>query len=317
MTKEKEQLFSVGIDLGGTKIAAGLCRFGVIEKKVVKPTEPGKGAEEVINTMAAAVSEAISGIPREKILGIGVGAAGQIEPRTGTVLYAPNLNWSNVPLAERLQSLLSLRVKVTNDVRAATIAEFNYGAGKGLSDFVNIFLGTGIGSGFVINGKIVEGVTNSAGEIGHTCLDPNGPLCGCGKKGCFEAFSSGRGIENYVKSMLIYQHPSEITGLIKGDLNLVTGKVIGEAARKGDQLALFALERAGTYLGLVVANLHTMLNPQRIILGGGVMSLKEFILPAMLKAVHHHILPLSKREEIFALAMCENDAGILGSAALF
>ncbi|MBF0406759.1 MAG: ROK family protein [Candidatus Riflebacteria bacterium] len=317
MTNDKTGLYSVGIDLGGTKIAVGLCSEGIIRKKVLKPTNAEKGPIEVIKVMSDAVKEACEGVPAEKISGVGVGAAGQIDAVTGKVIYAPNLGWENVHLAEVLKKNLSMNIKVTNDVRAATIAELYYGAGKGLTDFLNIFVGTGIGSGFVINGKIIEGVTNTAGEIGHTCLDPEGPLCGCGKQGCFEAFSSGRAIENFVKSKLLYGYKSEIMKLADENLNKVSCRIIGQAARNGDSLALSSLERAGMYIGLVIANIHTMLNPQTVILGGGVMGLKEFIVPAIEKAVEKFVLPVSKRDNFFTMALCENDAGILGSAALF
>lgn len=315
--KTPSQPFALGIDLGGTKIAVGLCRSGHLEKKVLVPTPVAHGAKAMIAAMVKASREAMAGCDPAEIAGVGVGAAGQIDARTGTVIYAPNLGWEKVPLGEELQRALGLRVRVVNDVRAATIAELHYGAGKGCSTFVNIFVGTGIGSGWVVNGALLEGITNSAGEIGHTCLDPQGPLCGCGHRGCFEAFSSGRGVENYVKTELVQGRVTKIRELVEDDPRKVTGRIIGTAAREKDELALEALRRAGTYIGLVVANLHTMVNPDTVILGGGLMALKEFILPSVEVAIRKHILPVAWRDGLFTMARCENDAGVLGGAALF
>ncbi|MFZ2956998.1 MAG: ROK family protein [Candidatus Ozemobacteraceae bacterium] len=317
MTPASSKPFAVGIDLGGTKIAVGLCRGGHIEKKVVTPTPAKDGPDAIISAMIQAAREAMVGVDVDEIAGVGVGAAGQIDPKTGAVLYAPNLYWKNVPLAEKLKVGLLLPVRVVNDVRAATIAEFRYGSGKGLSDFVNVFVGTGIGSGFVLNGRLLEGVTNSAGEIGHICLDPDGPLCGCGQKGCLEAYSSGRGMERFVMTQLVQGVKSRINELVEGDPRKVTGKVIGTAAREGDELAQAALHRVGKYLGLALANVHTMVNPQRIALGGGVMALKEFIMPSLDKSLKKHILPVAVQDPLVVMASCENDAAVIGSAALF
>ncbi|MBF0500707.1 MAG: ROK family protein [Candidatus Riflebacteria bacterium] len=317
MEVRQNKPFALGIDLGGTKIAVGLCRGEQIEKKIVTPTPANSGPEAVINAMIKAAREAMTGIESSEVAGVGVGAAGQIDPKTGEVIYAPNLYWNHVPLAEKLKAGLSLPVKVVNDVRAATIAEYRYGSGRGLSDFVNIFVGTGIGSGFVLNGKLLDGATNSAGEIGHICLETDGPPCGCGKKGCFEVFSSGRGMERYVMTQLVHGVKSSINDIVEGDPRKVTGKVIGMAAREGDELALATLRRAGMYLGLAIANVHTMLNPQRIALGGGVMALREFIMPSLIEAMEKHILPVALRDNIVVMAACEEDAAVIGSAALF
>ena len=259
----------------------------------------------------------MKGLRKSEIKGVGVGAAGQVDPKTGTVIFAPNLGWKNVPLGNILRESLSLPVEVTNDVRAATLAEFKFGAGKGLDNFVNVFIGTGIGSGLVLNGKLLSGETNSAGEIGHICLDLEGPLCGCGKHGCFEAFSSGKGLENQVKSQLRLGKKSLISKLVDGDIEKVTGPVIGEAAKSGDKLALEALKRVGKYLGLAFANIHTFLNPQIILLGGGVMALKNFFIEDMEKSLKIHVLPVANRKKLFALAKYENDAVMVGGSAIF
>ncbi|RCK78562.1 MAG: Glucokinase [Candidatus Ozemobacter sibiricus] len=316
-SKGKNSL-TIGIDLGGTKIAAGLCREGEVLHKVVVPTNAAQGFDAVVAAMAEAARQAMGDTDPAAVRGVGVGAAGQIDSQTGAVLYAPNLNWRQAPLGQKLAEALRLPVRVVNDVRAATMAEWKYGAGKGLHSFINIFLGTGVGSGLVLNGTLCEGATNTAGEIGHICLDPAGPLCGCGHAGCFEAYSSGRGIENEVKRRLQAGAPSALREKVGARLDQITGPLIGQAAREGDPLALEVLAWAGRHLGLVLANLHTLLNPQKILLGGGVMALADFFLPAAREAMHRHILSVADRgEDLLGRARFENDAVLLGGSALF
>ncbi|HNW34656.1 MAG TPA: ROK family protein, partial [Candidatus Ozemobacteraceae bacterium] len=269
---------TIGIDLGGTKIAAGLCKNGKIIRQFIVLTHAERSSDAVLETMIEAARKAIADTPVTDIAGIGIGAAGQIDPLTGSVIYAPNLNWKDVPLGKTLAKALSLPVRVTNDVRAATIAEWRYGAGKGLDNFMNIFVGTGIGSGMVLNGQLAEGATNSAGEIGHICLDPEGPLCGCGKKGCFEAFSSGKALENHVKSLFSDVTHGPLFDLTEGNPDKISGRIIGQAAKAGDKTALSSLHRVGRYLGFAIANVHTLLNPQVVLLGGGVMALREYFM---------------------------------------
>ncbi|HOY68505.1 MAG TPA: ROK family protein [Candidatus Ozemobacteraceae bacterium] len=318
MTTPRKQAHTIGIDLGGTKIAAGLCCDGTIVRQIIVPTHPERGTDAVIETMIDAARKAIGDMPLSGIAGIGIGAAGQIDPKTGAVIYAPNLNWKQVPLAASLSKTLGLPVRVTNDVRAATIAEWKYGAGKELDTFVNIFVGTGIGSGLVLNGKLAEGTTNSAGEIGHVCLDPDGPVCGCGKKGCFEAFSSGKGLENHVKSLFPALKGGPLVDLTEGDPEKITGRIIGQAAKAGDKTALEALKRVGRYLGLEIANVHTLLNPQIVLLGGGVMALRAYFMDELKAALHRHILPVADRgETLIGDAKFETDAVLIGASALF
>ncbi|GAB4282586.1 MAG: ROK family protein [Candidatus Rifleibacteriota bacterium] len=309
---------SLGIDLGGTKIAVGLCQDGEILKKVIFPTQASKGFDKVISVILEAYEYVTAGFDKNKIAGIGIGAAGQINGSTGDVIYSPNLNWRNAPLAKILEDKLGHEVKVLNDVRAATVAEHKYGNGKGCDNFVNIFVGTGVGSGFVINGQLVNGFTNSAGEIGHVCLDPEGPVCGCGNKGCLEAFASGTGMENYVRAMLKSGRKSIINDLAEGKLENVKGPLIGQAAKQGDDLALESIKRVGTYLGLALANVHTMLNPEVVLLGGGMMALKEYFMQELEESMARHILPVANRgKSLIKMAKFENDAVLIGGSAIF
>ncbi|PKL43321.1 MAG: transcriptional regulator, partial [Candidatus Riflebacteria bacterium HGW-Riflebacteria-2] len=182
----------------------------------------------------------------------------------------------------------------------------------------NIFVGTGIGSGFVLNGQLVNGSTNSAGEIGHICMDPEGPVCGCGKKGCLEAYASGTGMENFVRAELKTGRKSLIKELAESRFENVRGPLIGKAAEQGDELALAAIARVGEYLGLALANIHTLINPEMILLGGGMMALKQYFMPTLLETMKKHILPVADQgRALVREARFENDAVLLGGAAIF
>lgn len=314
----KAKKLSLGVDLGGTKIAVGLCQDGEILKKVIFPTHPAAGYDSVVSVILGAVERVMEGYEAKNIAGLGIGSAGQINPDTGEVIYAPNLKWRNAPLGDTLAKALKFRVQVLNDVRAATLAEHKYGNGRGFANFVNIFVGTGVGSGFVLNGQLINGATNSAGEIGHICMDAEGPLCGCGNKGCLEAYASGTGMENYVKAELKSGRKSIIKKLAENKLENVRGPLIGKAAEQGDELALAAIERVGRYLGLALANVHTLINPDVILLGGGMMALKQYFMPTLLSTMQKHVLPVAGQDrELVRVAKFENDAVLLGGAAIF
>ncbi len=314
----KAKKLSLGVDLGGTKIAAGLCQDGEILKKVIFPTQAAAGFDSVISVILGAVEKVVDGHDHKDIAGLGIGSAGQINPTTGEVIYAPNLKWQNAPLGSTLAKALKLKVQVLNDVRAATLAEHRYGNGMGLENFANIFVGTGIGSGFVLNGQLVHGSTNSAGEIGHICMDPEGQVCGCGNKGCLESYASGTGMENFVKAELKKGRKSIIKELAESRIENVRGPLIGRAAEQGDELALAAIDRVGQYLGLALANIHTLINPEMILLGGGMMALKRYFMPTLLSTMKKHILPVADQgRELVREARFENDAVLLGGAAIF
>ena len=307
----------IGVDLGGTKVAVGLCNNGEILKKSIFPTQATAGFDSVISTILQAVKSVVGDTQLKDIRGLGIGAAGQINPASGEVIYAPNLHWENAPLGKTLETALGLPVKVLNDVRAATVAEQKFGNGKGLMNFGNIFVGTGVGSGWVLNGQLMNGATNSAGEIGHICLDPNGPVCGCGKKGCLESYSSGTGMENYVKAELKKGRESIILDMVEKNIDKVRGPIIGKAAQLKDALAIEAIERVGYYLGLALANVHTLLNPEVVLLGGGMMALKDIFMPVLDKTLKEHVLPVANKGILIREARFQNDAVLLGGAAIF
>jgi len=315
----KTQKFSLGIDLGGTKIAVGLCHGEEIIKKAIFPTQASAGFDGVVAVILEAVAKVMADHKLSDIRGAGIGSAGQINAETGEVIYSPNLGWNNAPLGGTVAKALGVPVKVLNDVRAATVAEHKFGNGRGLASFGNIFVGTGVGSGFVINGQLLNGATNSAGEIGHICMDPQGPQCGCGNYGCLEAYCSGKGMENYVKAELKKGRKSLLGELAEHKLENVRGPLIGQAAEQGDELAIEAIRRVGHYLGIALANVHTLLNPEVILLGGGMMALGKIFMPTLEETMRRHILPVAANHErpLVKEARFSNDAVLLGGAAVF
>lgn len=315
----KAKNLSLGIDLGGTKVAVGLCHGEEILMKAIFPTHASAGFDGVISVILGAVEKVTEGHNLKEIQGAGIGSAGQINAVSGEVIYSPNLGWRNAPLGERLSKALGMPVKVLNDVRAATVAEHKFGNGRGLDNFGNIFVGTGVGSGFVVNGQLLNGVTNSAGEIGHICMDASGPVCGCGNHGCLEAYCSGTGMENYVKAELKNGRKSLLGELAEHKLENVRGPLIGKAAEQGDELALEAIKRVGHYLGIALANVHTLLNPEVVLLGGGMMALKKYFMPTLEETMNRHILPVAADHQrpLVKEARFENDAVLLGGAAIF
>ena len=313
-----EHTYSIGVDLGGTKIEAALIdSTGKIDQRLFFETRVADGS-------AAIVSDIVRGIKQLKkksngsVLGVGLGTAGQIEKMTGVVKFSPNLHWHNVALQADLSRSLELPVIVTNDVRAATYGEWLHGSGEGYEDLLCIFVGTGIGGGIVSGGHLLTGCSNAAGEIGHMTIDLHGPKCTCGNFGCFEALASGWAIGEQARKA-VQKHSSEgktILSLADGKLDKVSAKFVFQAARQDDELAKKIVEEAGEVLIAGVAGLVNAFNPKRVIMGGGVIQgwpeyvakVKEGVAKRALKAA---VEPLEIVE-----SKLHGDAAVIGAAAL-
>jgi glucokinase len=202
---------------------------------------------------------------------VGIACAGQIDPATGTVVYAPNLNWRDVPLAAHLGRSLGVQVVVENDVRAAAWGEFRYGAGRGAESLVAVFVGTGVGSGAVLRGTLWRGAGNAAGEIGHTQVVPDGLPCTCGRRGCLEQYVSGAGFQRRFRGALDVGAGTSLRETTGDDASRLTAIMVRTAASLGDAFGRGVWEEAQRYLVLAVANYVTLLNPDVLVLGGGVI----------------------------------------------
>lgn len=310
----------LGIDLGGTKIAAAAVdvRTGERLLQLMVPTEAHEGPAAVIERMAALASEVCAQIntPLDQIPAIGVGVPGLIDLAQGVTILLPNLpsGWRNVPLAANMTSLTGRPTTIINDARAFTLAEATFGAGRDARSVIGMTLGTGIGGGIAIDGRLYLGIDGTAGEVGHMTIDPYGPRCGCGNRGCLETFASGPSITAMALRVVAQGMTTQIGALADYDLNRITPGVIMRAAEQGDTIAREILQRAGSYLGIGIANLITIFSPERVIIGGGVSRLGEWILgPARAEVVARcHLTPLDRVQ--ITLAQLGGEAGVIGAA---
>lgn len=309
--------YIIGMDLGGTKIASALLDtdLDVIKSDTVY-TRTDAGPEGVADQMAEAVERLTEGLGKEAVLGVGVASAGLIEPGTGNVLYSPNLHWRDVPLRRMLSERLHQEVYVDNDVNMAALGELHFGAGKGVRHMVCVFVGTGIGSGIVIDGHLYEGANGFAGEVGHTTIQWDGPPCPSGNPGCWESYASGTAMARRAREALERGEPSILRELVGGDLSKLRVEVISEAERRGDALARRIIEETGELLGAGLSNLVNTLNPELIVLGGGVIRGVPQLFELAQASVRRRALTDAVEALRFAKARFGREAGVIGAGVL-
>jgi len=308
----------VAVDLGGTQIRAALCAAdGQIFRRVAKLTEAKEGPDAVIGRIFDAISEAIGDVPLTEIAGIGLGAPGPLNPATGIVLEAPNLpGWNNVPLRTLISQHFSRPTFLGNDANVAGLAEHLYGAARGIRDMIYLTISTGIGSGIIVDGRMLLGAEGLAAEAGHIIIVPNGPLCGCGAHGCLESLAAGPAIARDVVTRIKAGKKSRIVKLVDGNLDNVDARIVSTAAQLGDKLAISAFRRAGEYLGIGIANLLRLFNPRMIVLGGSVTKAGPFLFDPMRAAIKANVLPMYREGLAITQAALGDDVGLLGAAAL-
>ncbi|MBS7301985.1 MAG: ROK family protein [Bacteroidales bacterium] len=314
-----EKQYVVGVDVGGqtSKIGVVDARGDVLVQSVIR-TDGHSDAADFVADLAAAIKELVVKADKVgQIRGIGVGAPNG-NYYTGEIAFAPNLEWAAdeaVPFANMLSDALGgIPVSLTNDANAAAVGEMTYGAAKGMKDFIMITLGTGVGSGIVINGQVVYGHDGFAGELGHTCaVRHNGRQCNCGKTGCLEAYCSAIGVARTAREWLdMTDEPSLLRELEK-----ITSKDVYEAAKEGDALALRVFNFTGAMLGRSLADFIEFSAPEAIVLFGGLARSKEFIYEPTYKAMNENVLPLWKgKVDLLFSQLKESDAAILGASAL-
>ena len=317
MEQNRKKLYTVGIDIGGTNTV-----FGIVDEQGHILSHDGIKTKDYpdINVYADTVAghlrsliEAAGGI--ELINGIGVGAP-NANYYTGQIEQAPNLPWKGtVPLARMLRERLTLPVTLTNDANAAALGEMTYGVARGMKDFIMITLGTGVGSGIVINGRLVYGHDGFAGELGHVIVRRGGRLCGCGRRGCLETYCSATGIVRTVHEML----SSTDTPSLLRDISLdkVTSKDIYDAAEQGDKLALEIFRFTGTVLGEAFADFIAFSSPEAIVLFGGLAKAGEYIMAPIREAMDANVMSIYKgKTRLLTSALKDSDAAVLGASAL-
>jgi len=319
--ERKAGSYVVGMDLGGTKILAAVVdETGQIIAEAKLQTKAEKGPDAVIRRIAATAREAArrAGIDWSEVKGVGIGAPGPMNPNTGIVYNPPNLpGWDEIALGPRLSKSLRVPVFLENDVNLGTLGEHALGAGRGTSDMVGIFVGTGVGGGLVLDGKLRSGFRHAAAEVGHMIVLADGPVCGCGKRGCLESVASRTAIERDIRLGIAAGRESLLTKLME-DKGRLTSGVLVRAFRKGDPLVTEVMRRAQWYLGLLTASIVNLIDPEMIVLGGGVAEAmgNKFLEPIRLTARQYYIQQTDADKVRIVLATLGDHAGVLGAAVL-
>jgi glucokinase len=257
-----------------------------------------------------------AGMKKEDIGGVGIGVPGVLDLEKGETLFLPNLpgTWPHVPLGDTITKLTSLPTVLLNDVRSITNGEWRFGAGRGVDTVAVFAVGTGIGGGLVINGQLNLGIGGTGGELGHLTIDYSGPTCGCGNKGCLEAFASGPAIAAMGMKAVTQGLTTRIGEMCGYDLNRITPELIARAAQAGDQIAMEIYERAGFYLGIAAANICVAIGPRRIIIGGGVAQVGELLLNPIRRTLRERVtvMPIDQVEVV--QSQLGDNAGVIGVA---
>ena len=308
----------LGIDIGGTKTMVAVaddCGEIVSQARIHTPREQGPDAvlSEIEFAGKLLLQEAELG--REEVKAIGIGCGGPLDRRRGIILTAPNLpGWDDLPLAEYFEKSFGAPAYLDNDVNLAALGEARRGAGKGVDDLAYFNIGTGIGGGIIIGGKLYRGCGN-AGEFGHQIIEPKGPTCLCGKRGCLESLASGTSIARRAKEYLAVHWDSLIVRMA-GTVDKVTAESVAQAAREGDELAQRIWRETGEYLGLGVANVVNILNPRRVVLGGGVIEAGDLILDPVRQTVRERAMTQLAEDVQIVPGALSDQAGIIGAICL-
>jgi glucokinase len=300
----------IAVDIGGTRI-----RVAVYAKDKIEPLKqerimtqgPGGPMDRLVNLIKELWPE------ENDVLAIGAAAPGPLNPKSGILYKAPNIpGWDNLPLRKILEDAFNVPVAVGNDANMAALGECRFGAGKGHSDMIYITISTGIGGGVMLDDRLVLGAKGLAAEIGHVTVVPNGPLCGCGKRGHLESVASGTAIARWAREQVASGLPSSLS-----ELKMITSKDVAEAADQGDALAVQAMVQAGTFMGVALADYMHIFNPTMVILGGGVSRSGPNYLDPMREALRTHVISPQYLDDLeISLAALGDDAGLLGTLEL-
>jgi len=304
---------AIGVDLGGSHVtAAVISEDGTIHRQHEVDLDD-LSFKAVSGVLIATIEAALKDPDAKEVVGIGIGSPGNVEPRSGSVLYSPNFKWINIPLGETLRAHFDMPVFVANDARCATLGEYTYGMGRGTKNFVLLTLGTGIGGGIVSEGDLVLGNRFGAGEVGHHQIRPtDGFVCGCGKIGCFEAQASGTGLIRHAFAVA----PSFPRSFLLDDKAKLGSKKIRKAAQAGDGHGLAAWRNYTADLAIGLANIVAFVNPEVIALGGGVSSAADFMLDAVRGKVDELTTMVPRGTTRIVVAQLGNDAGQVGAATM-
>jgi glucokinase len=310
---------TIGVDIGGTKVAAGVVDAdGRILSRVKRDT-PSHDADAVARLVVECIRELTSHPGTHEVMAVGIGAAGFVDAGRSTVLFAPNLAWRNEPLKAMIEQLSGLPVVVENDARAAAWGETRFGAGHGEQFAVTVTVGTGIGGGIVLGGELYRGAFGVAAEVGHIMVVPRGRECGCGNFGCLEQYASGNALVREAREHAdrAPERAELLLDMAGGKADAITGPQVTEAARQGDEVAVTAFEVIGTWLGCGMASMAAVLDPRVFIVGGGVSAAGELLVGPVRVAFEEQLTARDHRPMAeIRVAELGNDAGLVGAADL-
>ncbi|TXK81436.1 ROK family protein [Paenibacillus sp. N3.4] len=315
MILQNLEKYVVGIDLGGTKIAAALFDSrGTLVNRERMETAGAHTAKEVVQRMLGMIHTVSEGY---SLSGVGLASPGAVNSRDGIVLHGTNLpEWKNVPLKSWMEEDLGVEVQVVNDANAAAWGEYVRGAGKGSENMVYVTFSTGIGAGIVLDGKLLLGTSSFAGELGHNIIDPNGPACSCGNRGCWEVFASGTAIRDTALQFM-QNRSSLISDLTDSDTEAISAKHVFDAAKQGDPVAVEVIDRTIHYMALGIANAVHTFNPDRIVIGGGVSKVGNELFDALRAQTDKLVMKPYRGTYNIVSADLKDDVGLIGAAALF
>lgn len=321
ITKGRDMAKRIGIDVGGTNVKIALVddKGKIIYSNSV-PTYAKMGYEYTVNNIKQAIKDLMkeTNTTPKDIEGIGFDFPGQVDCKTGVVKLAPNIpGWVNVPIAQMIEDEFHIPTRIDNDVRCAALGELKFGAGKGCENFICITVGTGIGSGLVINGKVVRGASNAAGELGHIKLQMNGgPICGCGDTGCLEAFASGPSIVAMAQDYIKGGKSTKFREMAAAEGGEITPYMVAKAAEEGDPVAKRIFEIVGEYIGIGLTSVINLLNPEKVIIGGGVAEAGDLLLDPIRRTIKERAMVVAGSAVEIVPAELGNSAGVIGASML-
>ncbi|WP_294663316.1 ROK family protein [uncultured Fusobacterium sp.] len=312
--------YYVGIDLGGTNTKIGLLNIeGDILKSSIIKTLSSEGVDKTMERIWSVIQELAkeTDVNIENVKGIGMGIPGPVEDQSIVAFFA-NFPWgTNVNVKEKLEKITGIETKLDNDANIIALGEAKYGAAKGSKSSVTVALGTGIGGGIYVNGMLISGFKGAGGEIGHMKIVKDGRVCGCGQKGCFEAYASATGLIREAVSRLTVNKQNLLYTMIEGNIAGLEAKDIFDAAKEGDVFSLDLVDYEAEYLAMGIANILNIINPETIVLGGGVALAGDILLDPLRKKLEKYALPVTLEDLKIVQGILGNEAGIKGAVGLF
>ena len=312
--------YVISVDMGGTNIRVGIVdEFGGVKHKRSILTEAYLGKESVVERLIQLIQSAYNnGVREDEVIGLSLAVPGPYDVSSGVFYNPPNLpGWDKFCFREALEKNLSIPIHIINDANAAALGEYVYGAGKQFRHLVYLTLGTGIGSGVIIDGELLMGSRGFAPEFGHMTIDKNGPNCNCGNVGCLEALASGTAISKLTVEKLKNGSNSILNKLVSGEFNDINAKMVASAAKNGDALALSIMKQAGSNLGVGLVNIIHSFDPEIIVLGGGLVESLDIMMPCIEFEISKRVMSNQKDKVRLVVSQIEENVALLGAASIF